>query len=60
MHIIGKGEKTEAIKDFVARHDINIIASITEGDSGLTRFIFGSDTEDFLAEIDRPLLAISD
>jgi nucleotide-binding universal stress UspA family protein len=59
IHIIGEGEKIEAIKDFISRYDINVIASITEGETGLTRMVFGSDTEDFLNEINRPIIAVS-
>lgn len=59
IHVIGKEEKIKAVKDFVRAHNINIIASISEGDTGLTRFFFGSDTEDFISEIDRPLIAVS-
>jgi nucleotide-binding universal stress UspA family protein len=59
VHIIGKGEKIKAIKEFVQAYDVNLIASISEGESGLSRLIFGSNTEDFINEIDRPLIAIS-
>jgi nucleotide-binding universal stress UspA family protein len=60
IHVIRKGEKVESIKHFVDQNDINIIASISEGDKGLIRMIFGSDTEQFLKEIDKPLLAVSE
>ncbi len=59
IHIIGRGEKIQAVKDFIRSNDVNMIASISKKDSGLMRFIFGSDTEDFINEIDRPLVAVS-
>lgn len=60
LHVFDKGEKTEIIKDFVKDMKIDLIASISEGDSGLVRLIFGSDTEKFINEIDEPILAISE
>jgi nucleotide-binding universal stress UspA family protein len=59
IHVIGKEEKIKAVKQFVEHYDISIIASISKGETGLTRLIFGSDTEKFLSEIDKPLLAVS-
>jgi nucleotide-binding universal stress UspA family protein len=60
IQIIGKGEKVEAVQHFVEQNDVKIIASISEGDKGLVRMIFGSDTEQFLNKIDKPLLAVSE
>jgi len=58
IHIIGRGEKTKAVKDFVRAYKVNIIASISDSESGLIRFLFGSDTDDFINDIDRPLIAV--
>ncbi len=59
-HVIGEGEMSEQISEFAKAHEIDIIASITEGDSGLVRLIYGSDTEKFLEEIEQPLLVVND
>jgi nucleotide-binding universal stress UspA family protein len=60
MHVIGKGEKAEKIKDFAEYLKVDLIATISEGDSGLIRLLFGSDTEKFLNKVDEPILAISE
>jgi nucleotide-binding universal stress UspA family protein len=60
IHIIGQGQQKESLKEFVEKHDIDVIASISEGDSGLIRLIFGSETEKFINKTDEPVLAISE
>lgn len=50
----------DQINTLAKRVSADVIACVSEGDSGLIRFIFGSDTEKILNETNLPVLAVSD
>ncbi|GEM_PF-2351354 len=60
IFVLEKGRKTEKIHEFTEEMNIDLIATITEGNSGLVRLIFGSDTEKFLHKLENPLLTVSE
>lgn len=60
IEVFSKGKKSDLINAFRKKHDIDMVASISEGDSGLVRLFFGSDTEKMLNEINMPFMAISE
>ncbi len=60
VEIISKGDISQMVKSYVKKHDMDIIASISEGNSGLSRLFFGSDTEKMINALDIPYLAVSE
>ncbi|QNL20740.1 universal stress protein [Hyphobacterium sp. CCMP332] len=60
IEIISKGDLSQMVKSYVQKHDMDIIASISEGNSGLIRLFFGSNTEKMINELDLPYLAVSE
>ncbi|RJE74785.1 universal stress protein [Reichenbachiella sp. MSK19-1] len=59
VHVIESGQKVEQVQAFVEAWHIDVVASISEGDSGIARLIYGSDTEDFINHVDKPVLAVT-
>jgi len=60
LKVIGKGEKVEKVSELADQIDFDLIATISEGSSGLIRLFFGSYTEKLLNKLDKPLLSISE
>ncbi len=60
LHIIGKGGKIKSLKKFTEKHDINLVATISEMESGMIRLFFGNLTEELVEKIDQPVMAVSD
>lgn len=60
IHIIGEGKKSEKIQDFADNHQVALIATISEGNSGLVRLFLGSDTENIMVDVGQPLLSVTE
>lgn len=59
-HVLPVGDTFKNLEDFAQRNDIDIIASITQGNSGLLKLIYGSNTNDLIEKTDNPVLAIQE
>ena len=59
-HVLKKGDLVEQIRNFATEWEIDIIASISAGNEGIKRLLYGSDTEKFIEEIEQPLLVVSE
>ncbi|MGD8403943.1 MAG: universal stress protein [Anaerolineales bacterium] len=55
---LGKGPVVEAIVNAAMRHDADLIALASHGNSGLAQVFYGSVAAGILQRVDRPLLLI--
>jgi nucleotide-binding universal stress UspA family protein len=49
---------TEGIRDLCVQHDVDLVAMMTHGRTGLSHFVRGSIAEDVSATVKTPLLAL--
>lgn len=59
-HLLKTDHKVDIIDDFVKNQEIDVIACISSAEEGISRLLFGSDTETFIKELDHPLLVVSE
>jgi nucleotide-binding universal stress UspA family protein len=61
MHLVVYNEESveEGIRDLSLKHDIQLIAMVTHGRTGLAHLLRGSITEDISATVKTPLMAIA-
>lgn len=57
-HILSIGETYKNLEEFAVRNDIDIIATITQGNSGIFKLIYGSNTDELIEKTDKSVLAV--
>lgn len=58
--VFGTQDKVKSVRKFIKQEDMDVVATISEGNAGLMRLFFGSDTEEFVNKLDKPVLAVSE
>jgi nucleotide-binding universal stress UspA family protein len=56
--VADKGKVPEVLQKVAREHDADIIATITEGETGIIRLLFGSKTEKLMESTEKPVLAV--
>jgi nucleotide-binding universal stress UspA family protein len=59
LRLVDEDNKIEQIKKFSSNLSIDIVASISEGEAGFARLLYGNDTENMINELSDPVLAVS-
>jgi nucleotide-binding universal stress UspA family protein len=58
--VFGAENKVQSVRKLINQENMDLVATISEGNSGLMRLFFGSDTEDFVNKLNKPVLAVSE
>ena len=56
--VADKGKVSDVLQQVARENDADIIATISEGESGIIRLLFGSKTEKLMESTDKPVLAV--
>lgn len=59
-HILSFGKSYKNLEDFADRNGIDIIASITQGNTGLFKLIYGSNTDELIGKTGKSVLAVEE
>jgi nucleotide-binding universal stress UspA family protein len=60
IEIAADGKVAKKLEELSEKHQVDMIATFTDADSGLIRLFFGSKTRDLLKHTDVPLLSVHD
>lgn len=56
--VADKGKVPDMLQKVAREHDADVIATISEGETGIIRLLFGSKTEDLMESTEKPVLAV--